>query len=174
VLGGSVVGTSVGTAVGTEVGTSVGVGVGTALGSSVGTGVVGVTVGAGVVGTAVGASVTADITSNENGLFPDTMSAMSRAAIADASNEPSGSSTIRRSTRIREVGKAVGADVVGTSVTGAALATLDCHVATNPGFTTLKSDVNSTNMLPDLAVTALGTLLPWNDPSTAPLLLVPS
>jgi hypothetical protein len=135
-VGGSVVGTSVGTAVGTEVGTSVGVGVGEDVGFAVGT-VVGVTVGAGVVGTAVGASVTADITSNENGLFPDTMSAMSRAAIADASNEPSGSSTIRRSTRIREVGKAVGADVVGTSVTGAALATLDCHVATNPGFTTL-------------------------------------
>jgi hypothetical protein len=164
VLGGSVVGTSVGTAVGTSVGTSVGVGVGEDVGFAVGTGVVGVTVGAGVVGTAVGASVTADITSNENGLFPDTMSAMSRAAIADASNEPSGSSTIRRSTSIEATG------IVGTNVLG----TLDCHVATNPGFTTLPSDVNSTNMLPDLAVTALGTLLPWNDPSTAPLLLVPS
>ena len=60
---------------------------------------------------------------------------------------------------------------------GAAVSTgtpLDCHVATNPCHVTLPSDVNSTNMLPDLAVTAPGTLLPWNDPSTAPLLLVPS
>ena len=61
---------------------------------------------------------------------------------------------------------------VGEAVEGEKAA--ESQVRTNPVFVTLASDVNSTNMLPDLAVTPLGTLFPSKDPSISPLLLLPS
>ena len=66
-----------------------------------------------------------------------------------------------------------GADSKVAVVAGLVLSD-DEYEAVKPAASTEPSDVNTTYMLPDVVVTAPGTMLPLNDPSRIPALLVPS
>ena len=70
----------------------------------------------------------------------------------------------------------VGTDAAGSDGTGTecTAAPPEVYTASKPLASTEPSAENTTYMLPDVAVTGAGTLLPLNDPSRAPLLLEPS
>ena len=78
-------------------------------------------------------------------------------------------------------GAGTAAGAAGTGAAGSAgagtegtAALPDEYDASKPLASTELSAANSTNILPEVTVTESGTLLPLNDPSRVPLLLVPS